>query len=165
MPLTGSHLLQVCVGYLWAMDLKDFRTAEEKAQDGQPEHATMNETSWILALRPELVSPDYKTAKPRAGKTIEELTKVASEKDWPGYFGAPALATKRLGEQSYTQWLERSKSFLRKVLAGQNYREMPRYGALSADDAADTSAAELNTRLMQEHDEWLKKNTTQRPSF
>src|SRR5262249_4411915 len=59
-------------GYLWAMDLKDFRTAEEKAQDGQPEHATMNETSWILALRPELVSPDCKTAKPRAGKTIEE---------------------------------------------------------------------------------------------
>jgi creatinine amidohydrolase/Fe(II)-dependent formamide hydrolase-like protein len=84
-------------GYLWAMDLKDFRTAEQKMQDGQPEHATMSETSWILALRPELVSPDYKTAKPRAGKSIQELAEVASQKDWPGYFLAPALATKRLG--------------------------------------------------------------------
>jgi len=151
-------------GYLWAMDLKDFRTAEERMQDGQPEHATMNETSWILALRPELVSPDYKTAKPKSGKSIQELAEVASQKDWPGYFGAPALATKQLGEQSYAQWLERSKDFLRKVLAGENYRNLPRYSALYGDDPGDEGAAKLNERLAQEHEEWLKKTVPKRPA-
>jgi creatinine amidohydrolase/Fe(II)-dependent formamide hydrolase-like protein len=145
-------------GYLWAMDLKDFRTAEQRIQDGQPEHATMNETSWILALRPDLVSPDYKTAKPRAGKSIEELAEIASQKDWPGYFGAPALATKQLGEQSYKQWFERSKEFLRMVLAGENYRNLPRYSALYGDDPGDTAANKVNEQLAQEHAKWLKKN-------
>jgi creatinine amidohydrolase/Fe(II)-dependent formamide hydrolase-like protein len=140
-------------GYLWAMDLKDFRTAQERLQDGQPEHATMNETSWILALRPELVSPDYKTAKPMAGKSIQELAEIASQKDWPGYFGAPALATKQVGEQSYAQWFERSKDFVQKVLAGENYRNLPRYSALSGDEPGHAEAAILNehTKMLRQH--------------
>jgi hypothetical protein len=146
------------------MDLKDFRTAEERMQDGQPEHATMNETSWILALRPELVSPDYKTAKPKAGKSIQELADVASQTDWPGYFGAPALATKQLGEQSYAQWLERSKDFLQKVLTGENYRNLPRYSALYGDDPGDAAAAKVNERLARQHEEWLEKNASKRPA-
>jgi creatinine amidohydrolase len=37
---------------------KDLRTAEEQKKDGQPEHATMTETSVVLALKPELVASD-----------------------------------------------------------------------------------------------------------
>ena len=43
-------------GYLWAMKLTDFRTADERRKDGRAEHKTMTETSVILALHPDLVA-------------------------------------------------------------------------------------------------------------
>src|SRR5215813_2382935 len=51
-------------GYLWAMKLKEFRTPEQQLEDGLAEHATMTETSWILALKPKAVAPDFKAARP-----------------------------------------------------------------------------------------------------
>jgi len=43
---------------------KDFRAREEQKKDGQAKHATMTETSVILALKPEWVALDYKTLQP-----------------------------------------------------------------------------------------------------
>ena len=60
-------------GYLWAMKLKEFRTPEQQKQDGLPEHATMSETSWIMALKPQAVAADYKIAAAYPGKSIQEL--------------------------------------------------------------------------------------------
>src|ERR1700756_1232866 len=144
-------------GYLWAMKLDDFRTPEQKRADGFPEHATMTETSWILSLRPELVAPDYKTAPPHPGQSIKELEEIASSKDWPGYFGAPALASAPLGRSVYKQWLERSAELINQVLSGGDYRRLPRYGDLYADDPADTAAVSVNQRLESQHQAWLTK--------
>ena len=51
----------------------------------------------MLALKPELVTSDYKTATPHAGANMDELLKIAEAKDWPGYFGDPSVATASLG--------------------------------------------------------------------
>ena len=144
-------------GYLWAMDLKDFRTPEQQKQDGYAEHATMVETSWILALKPQAVAPDYKEAVPYSGKSIEELGEIASRKDWPGYFGAPALASAELGQKAYAEWVQRGTELVNKILDGKDYRKLPKYGDLFADDPGDAAAKVVNQKLEAQHEAWLKK--------
>jgi creatinine amidohydrolase/Fe(II)-dependent formamide hydrolase-like protein len=144
-------------GYLWAMDLKDFRTPEQQKQDGLPEHATMAETSWILALKPKAVASDYKNAVPYPGQSIQELEQIASRKDWPGYFGAPALGSAGLGEKMYTQWVQRGIELISQILDGQDYRKLPRYGDVYADDPGDAAAIAVNERFELQHQAWLKK--------
>ena len=144
-------------GYVWAAN-KDFRTPEEQRRDGQPEHATMTETSVILALKPEWVASDYKTARPYAGP-IDELERIAKEKEWPGYFGDPALANASLGTKIYEQWLAQAKELVTQILAGKDYRKMPRYGDLTSGDPADIAAAKENSRLEAQHAAWLQKHS------
>jgi creatinine amidohydrolase/Fe(II)-dependent formamide hydrolase-like protein len=144
-------------GYLWAMNLKDFRTPEQQRQDGLAEHATMTETSLILALKPEAVSSDYKSAVPYSGASIEELEKIASTKEWPGYFGSPALASASLGREMYEQWVKRGNELVTTILAGGDYRKLPRFGDVYSDDPADAAAANVNQRLESQHKAWLRK--------
>ena len=149
-------------GYLWAMKLKDLRTTEEQRRDGLAEHATMTETSVILALKPDWVSQDYKSAEPQSGNSVEELVQIARTKDWPGYFGDPARANATLGRKIYAQWLAKSEELVSKVLSGADYRKMPRYGELYADDPADAAAAAVNQKLQDQHDAWLKAHISPR---
>src|SRR5947209_7050857 len=146
-------------GYVWAMKLQDLRTEEEQQKDGVPEHATMTETSVILALKPEWVATDYKSAKPNSGSSIDELGQIAKVKDWPGYFGDPARANASLGKKIYAQWLAKSEELISVVLSGANYRNMPRYGDVYADDPADAAAVKNNQKLQDQHDAWLKAHS------
>jgi creatinine amidohydrolase len=152
----GGEMVHV-FGYVWAAN-KDLRTPEEQKKDGQPEHATMTETSVILALKPEWVASDYKTAKPYAGPNIDELERIAKENEWPGYFGDPALANASLGTKIYEQWLAQAKDLVTQVLTGKDYRKMPRYGDLTSGDPADIAAAKENARLETQHAAWLQKH-------
>lgn len=152
-------------GYLWAAKLRDFRSAEQQREDGLAEHATMVETSWILALEPQRVAPDYKAAVAYAGKSIEDLEEIAVRKDWPGYFGAPALASAELGRQMYNQWIERGTDLINTVLNGEDYRKLPRYADVYADDPPDAAAARVNERLASQHQAWLMKlNSKPKPT-
>jgi creatinine amidohydrolase/Fe(II)-dependent formamide hydrolase-like protein len=144
-------------GYLWAMKLRDFRTPEQQRKDGLAEHATMVETSWILALEPQMIAQDYKTAVPFAGRTIKDLEEIASRKDWPGYFGSPALASAALGQQMYSQWVERGTDLVNSILDRGDYRKLPRYGDMYADDPADVAAVPVNEKLVLQHQTWLMK--------
>jgi creatinine amidohydrolase/Fe(II)-dependent formamide hydrolase-like protein len=144
-------------GYIWAMKLQEFRTPAQQQEDGLAEHATMTETSWILALKPKAVAADYKSAPPYAGKSIEELAQISSREDWPGYFGSPALASAELGQKMYDQWLKRGTEFVNRVLNAEDYRKLPRYGDLYADDPADDAAKSVNQQRELQHEAWLKK--------
>jgi creatinine amidohydrolase len=146
-------------GYLWVMKLKDFRSADQLRQDGMEEHATMTETSLILALQPRSVAPDYKSAPPQTGQTIQELVVIASKKDWPGYFGAPAIAYESLGHQIYDQWLSVGTDFVKRILSGEDYRKLPRYGDVFAGDPADAEASAVNQQAQLRHENWLKNHT------
>jgi len=140
--------------------VKDLRTSQEQKKDGQPEHATMTETSIMLALKPELVASDYKTATPYTGANMAELVKVAKAKDWPGYFGDPSLATASFGMRVYEQWLALGKEFISQILAGKDYRSLPRYADLYLDDPGDTNAMKPNSVLEEQHSSWLKKHSS-----
>jgi creatinine amidohydrolase len=67
------------------------KTEAERKEDGLVIHAGMDETSMMLFIRPDLVDPNYKRARPQASDKMEDLTGIARSKDWLGYFGSPAL--------------------------------------------------------------------------
>jgi creatinine amidohydrolase len=145
-------------GYLWAMKLIDFRTPEQQRQDGLAEHATMTETSWILALKPEAVAADYRSAVPLSGASMGDLEKIASARDWPGYFGSPSLASASLGRLMYEQWVTRGNELITTILAGGSYRKLPRFGEIYADDPSDAAAVNVNRQLELRHEAWLRKS-------
>jgi hypothetical protein len=87
------------------------------------------------------------------------LEKIAARKDWPGYFGAPALASVELGQKMYAQWVQRGTELVNHVLDGEDYRKLLRYGDLYGNDPADAAAASVNRRLEVQHEAWLKKTS------
>ena len=159
----GGVMLNV-FGYLWAMESRDFRTPEQRAADGLAEHATMTETSVILALKPDAVAPDFRSAPPQTGGSMEALQQIATGKSWPGYFGAPALATPELGRKIYGLWLERARELVLGVLNGKPVAGLPRYGTLYADDPADAAAAVVNAEMESQHQAWLAKRGAPTPA-
>lgn len=57
----------------------------------------------------------------------------------------------------YSQWLARSREVIKQVLAGEDYRKLPRYGEVYADDPSDAAATSVNQKLETQHENWLKK--------
>ena len=156
----GGVMLNV-FGYLWAMEPREFRTQEQRAADGLAEHATMTETSVILALEPGKVAPDFRSAPAQTGATMPALQQIAANESWPGYFGAPALATPELGQKVYGLWLERARELVLGVLDGKPVAGLPRYGTLYADDPADAAAIAVNSEMESRHRAWLEKRGAQ----
>jgi hypothetical protein len=55
-----------------------FFSAADRSSFGMDVHAGVGETSGIVAIRPELVRPSYRTLPSQAGTSLEELRKIAT---------------------------------------------------------------------------------------
>ena len=62
----------------------------------------------------------------------------------------------------YDQWLQRGTELVNRVLNGEDYRKLPRYGDLYSDDPADIAAASVNQKLESQHETWLTKLASKR---
>ena len=89
-------LLPVIGGWGSAMSVM---TEAEKKEDGASLHGGADEHSLMLHLQPNLVSPDYKAATTVTGATAQASVAAANAEGWPGYIGAPRIATAELGRQ------------------------------------------------------------------
>jgi creatinine amidohydrolase len=133
-------------------------TAAEQAEEGFTVHAGAGEHSQVLFLRPELVDPSYKNAPSLTAKGIEELFRIAETKEWPGYFGAPRLASAALGARELTEFIRVECDLVLKILDGLDYRTIPRFSDKFDPNSIPGLAAE------QRHDrawgnkenDWLK---------
>jgi metallo-beta-lactamase class B len=152
----GGSMLNV-FGLVWAMQRDEFRSPDERAADGLAEHATMTETSVVQALAPDLVRPEVASAPPRTGKSMGELQEIAAASDWPGYFGAPALASPALGRKIYDDWHRRAAGVVRAMLAGEDLSGLPRYGTIYGDDPADRAAVAVNAANELRQRRWLER--------
>ena len=155
----GGLMLNV-FGYVWALDLQDFRTPEERQKDGLAEHASMTETSVIMALSPSSVAPDVRSAPPQAGHSMDDLQRIASAAAWPGYFGTPGLASPELGQKIYDQWLRRAQDLVLRALQGEDTSKWLRLSVKYADDPADLAASSVNRDLEKQHQAWLSKRSS-----
>jgi creatinine amidohydrolase/Fe(II)-dependent formamide hydrolase-like protein len=134
---------------------------EERREEGFSLHASMNETSRILFLRPDLVHPAYKKAPPQTGRNMDDLIQIAKAEHWPGYFGSPRLASAALGAALWKQFSFRFVEVALNILDGFDYRQIKRLGDVTrtvpAIMAIDKAALEHDRTIERKQQEWLKK--------
>ncbi len=117
-------LLPVLGGWGGAMSVM---TSAQKAADGLSLHAGMDEHSLMLYLRPDLVAPGYRTAPPIAGANYGEAFAVARRAEWPGYLGAPHLATPAFGRRIWRAFAAATVQTAVEILDGRDPGSYPRY--------------------------------------
>jgi creatinine amidohydrolase/Fe(II)-dependent formamide hydrolase-like protein len=124
-------------------------------------HAGAAETSDLLALRPDLVAPGYRTARPLRGGDWSELVRIASDPAWPGYLGAPSEATAERGRAALEEWARAAIDHMLRILDGADERSIPRYGTVMAESAPNAEidrAAAARERAREERlSAWLAR--------
>jgi len=73
--------------------------AEKKENGIFDVHAGLEETSRLMFLRPDLVSPIYSKLPSIPANNPVELFQISKTKDWLGYIGSPRLANAYYGAQ------------------------------------------------------------------
>lgn len=152
-------------GLLLGPTPRPLRNEEAAREDGEFEvHAGMSETSRILYLRPDLVSPDYRKAAPHSANTPAEAVAAAKAPQWEGYIGSPRLASAAFGEQELHQ---RGAAFNRaalSILDGADPSTIPRLSvmAMKSPDVQKVEAGTLGyyERIAQKQTDWLKQHAT-----
>lgn len=138
---------------------------EEQQEEGFAVHASMNETSRLLFLRPDLVHPAYKKAPPHTGRNMEDLILIAKAENWAGYFGSPRLASAAAGATLWKQFSARFIDVALKILDGLDYRQITRLGDVTktvpANVAIDKAALEHDQAIERKQREWLKNKRLQ----
>jgi creatinine amidohydrolase/Fe(II)-dependent formamide hydrolase-like protein len=102
-------------------------TPAEKAADGVSLHAGMDEHSLMLYLRPQLVAKDFRQAPPVSGANYDADFAVAAKPGWPGYLGAPHLATAAFGERIWRAFAKATITTAVEILDGKDAASYPRY--------------------------------------
>jgi creatinine amidohydrolase len=134
-------------------------SAAELTSFGMDVHAGVGETSGMLAVRPDLVRPDYRTLASRAGRSLEELREIATAPGWKGYLSSPAKATAAYGRGLKEWWIDGLADLIVRAVRGENMfaharlpETIPSAVAPSVDKALASEAAfeaKLNDWLAQ----------------
>lgn len=136
------------------------KTPAERKEDGFVLHSGMDETSMMLAIRPDLVSPAYKSAKPIASDRFEDLILLAQRPEWLGYFGSPRLASAKKYRSGWGRAETELISTALKILDGKAPKVPERMAdVLSADPAEQQlskHSLEHESTLKAKQDAWLR---------
>jgi creatinine amidohydrolase len=95
-------------------------SAADLSSFGMDVHAGVGETSGILAIRPDLVPPNFKTLPSRAGHSLEELRTIATAPGWQGYLSSPARATAAHGQAVEAWWIDGFTDLILRAVRGEN---------------------------------------------
>jgi creatinine amidohydrolase/Fe(II)-dependent formamide hydrolase-like protein len=102
-------------------------TAEQKKEDGVSLHGGADEHSLMLHLQPNLVAADYRSAASVSGSTYDGSFAASKLKDWPGYIGAPRLASAELGQRIWESFSAAALRTTLEILNGTDPSTYPRY--------------------------------------
>jgi creatinine amidohydrolase len=101
-------------------------TPAEISSFGMDVHAGVDETSGILAVRPDLVRSDYKTLPDRAGRSLDDLRRIALERGWQGYLSSPSKATAAYGRAVEEWWIGGFTELILRAVRGEDLSRKPR---------------------------------------
>lgn len=136
------------------------RTPEQEAEEGFTVHGGLGEHSIHLFLRPDRVGADLPEAPTLRGENPADLVDLARGEDWPGYFGAPRLATAAQGAEIWSRFSGAAVDMAMRILDGLDHREVPRYADLISRDPviADVihDALEHDAELAARQEAWLR---------
>ena len=99
----------------------------------------------MLHLQPNLVAPDYKSAITVTGATAEASVAAAKTEGWPGYIGAPRLATAELGRHIWNGFSAAALKSAVDILNGIDPATIQRYLTFMLKNPI--------------HQEWIKRAT------
>ncbi len=117
-------LLPVLAG--WGSVLGTFPDSV-KREDGVSLHAGLDEHSMMLYLDSTLVAPDWRSAPTVAGGSYDSSFAVAHRPGWPGYLGAPRLASAAMGQSIWSGFSSATVRTAVAVLHGADPAQYPRY--------------------------------------
>jgi len=145
----------------WGKELETL-SAAVRAEEGVALHAGMDETSLMLHLAPELVSPERAQAKVVTGRTLEASFETAKAGDWPGYLGSPRLANAELGARIWKGLSGAATAHALQILDGADPTKFARFSDYMEDyelfagwiRASETRDAELEAKQRA----WLEKS-------
>jgi hypothetical protein len=104
------------------------------------------------------VPQDYREAESLTGRNFADLVRIAKANGWPGYFGAPRLASPAMGAQAFTLSSQKLNEVALQILDGLDYNKIPRYADEMDPLNVAGEGAELEYERAQEKREldWLK---------
>jgi creatinine amidohydrolase/Fe(II)-dependent formamide hydrolase-like protein len=142
-------------------DVRQALDEKVRQEDGFAPHAGMGETSVLLYLRPDLVSPAHTQAPPHTGHDWGDLVRIAQKQDWHGYFGSPRLVSAAHGAKAWKALSSQFVEFALRMLDGVDLKQVPRYGdAMTkspANVAIDNAALARDSEVERKQTEWLRK--------
>jgi creatinine amidohydrolase/Fe(II)-dependent formamide hydrolase-like protein len=129
-------------------------------QDGFSIHAGLSETSRIMFLKPDLVSPAVFEAPTHTVSSPAELSTVATKPGWPGYFGAPRFASPSYGEEVMRHRSAVYVATALQILDGRDDRAIPRFADLMFERDRDGGKAALayDEAVRRKQQDWLDKH-------
>jgi creatinine amidohydrolase len=141
-----------------------FFSTDELLSFGLDLHAGVAETSALLAIRPELVDPMYRSLPRQVVRSLDELPAMAGAPGWQAYLSDPARASAEHGRAVERWWIDAFTELIVRATRGENMlaRERspetipapvaPVLEAALADEAAFEAALE----------EWLARRRPER---
>ena len=128
-----------------------------QASFGLDLHAGVSETSGMLAIRPNLVDPQYRKLPSRAGRTIDELRTIAGTPGWQGYLSDPAKGTAAYGRAVEAGWIDGFTTLILRAARGENLFVHPRFPETVPPAIADITqkALENEATFGAALDAWL----------
>ena len=132
-------------------------------EEGFSVHAGADEQSQLLFLKPEFVPAGYRAAPSLTGANFADLVRIAKAEGWPGYFGAPRLATAAMGAQEFALSSQNVNAMALQILDGLDPKKIPRY----TDEMDPLNVVGENKELQHEQAvekrelDWLRTNKIQ----
>ena len=140
----------------------DLSESERKEIGNMDEHAGFDETSRLMFLRPDLVSPVYSRLEPQTTNNPAEFFKLARVENWLGYLSSPRLANAYYGARLQQYRSARDNALALAILDGVlDERDIPRYANIMTGnkqimtELADSTKNELERERRQR--EWMRK--------
>jgi creatinine amidohydrolase len=126
-------------------------------------HAGFDETSRLMFLRPDLVSPAVKQLPPLTTNDFNEFFKVARMPGWLGYQSSPRLANANYGALAMKHRSQHHNTLALAILDGKlDERNTGRYAKIMTGNPQVKTSLEPSTKNEVERErkqrEWLKKN-------
>jgi creatinine amidohydrolase/Fe(II)-dependent formamide hydrolase-like protein len=157
--LMGLSAMEDCCS--WKTDANPQAVAE----DGFTVHAGVSESSRVMFVAPETVKPEIAQAPSITGKDFADLVRIAEEKEWPGYFGAPRFASKEIGERVMRLQADKLHEMATAILEGKPWPQ-ERFFVESTMDPADVKISRateaFDAAIEKRQKEWRARGKKKR---
>jgi len=145
----------------------DLFSPAQREAEGFSVHADADEHSRMLFLRPDLVSPEVRAARPVIGHGLGDLVALAARDDWPGYFGTPAIGTAAAGARAMAAIAQATIDAALRILDGAPDSALVRaVSQLPSDRALDAiveGSLQHEHRVEQQQGDWLARSGAKSP--